>query len=184
MALAGRPTADQLVALFNQTFLATESTLLEGGAEEPFYLPGAPARIYFRSDYPRSALHEIAHWCVAGARRRQMADYGYWYSPDGRNAAGQSAFFAVEARPQALEALFCDACGIDFAPSVDNVECEVDSQLLTAFEQRIAHWRQTYERLGLPPRAERFAAVLRRAFEASALRGTEPAAFSAEQIAQ
>jgi hypothetical protein len=67
---------------------------------------------------------------------------------------------------------------------VDSVECEVDSQLLTAFEQRIAHWRQTYERSGLPPRAERFAAELRRAVEASALRGTEPAAFSAEQIAQ
>jgi len=184
MSLAGYPEADHLVALFNQTFLATENTLLEGGAEEPFYLPGAPARIYFRSDYPRSALHEVAHWCVAGARRRQMTDYGYWYSPDGRNAAGQSAFFAVEAKPQALESLFCGACGIDFAPSVDNVECEVDSQVLTAFEQRIAHWRQTYQRLGLPPRARRFAEVLRRALEATALQGTEPAVFSAEQVAQ
>ena len=184
MSLAGCPEADQLVALFNQTFLATESTLLEGGAEEPFYLPGAPARIYFRFDYPRSALHEIAHWCVAGARRRQIADYGYWYSPDGRNAAGQSAFFAVEAKPQELESLFCDACGIGFAPSVDNVECDVDSRLLTAFEQRIAHWRQTYQRLGLPPRAERFAVALRLAFEATASRGTEPAVFSVGQVAQ
>jgi len=121
---------------------------------------------------------------VAGARRRQLADYGYWYSPEGRSAAGQSAFFAVEAKPQALESLFCDACGIDFAPSVDNVECDVDSRLLMAFEQRIAHWRQTYQRLGLPPRADRFAAVLRRACESTALRGTKSAVFSMEQVAR
>lgn len=174
MSLAGCPEADQVVALFNHTFLPGENTQLEGGADEPFYLPGSPACVYFRSNYTRSALHEVAHWCVAGARRRQLPDYGYWYSPDGRSAASQSAFFAVEAKPQALESLFCEACGIEFSPSVDSVECEVASTLLAAFEQRIAHWRQFYQRSGLPPRAHRFLRVLRQAFEANASLNGEP----------
>ena len=48
------------------------------------------------------------HWCLAGTRRRQRVDYGYWYAPEGRDEAQQAAFFAVEAAPQALESLFCE----------------------------------------------------------------------------
>ena len=75
--------AAQLVALFNRAFEATDNTVLQGGADEPYYVPGQPSCIYFRADYARSALHEVAHWCVAGVRRRRFPDYGYWYSPDG-----------------------------------------------------------------------------------------------------
>ena len=32
----------------------------------PYYEPGTPSVIYFREDFDRSALHEVAHWCVAG----------------------------------------------------------------------------------------------------------------------
>ena len=79
----------QLMCLFNREFALSDKTILIGGATEPYYQPGSPHRIYFRADYVRSALHEVAHWCVAGRRRRQLPDYGYWYSPDGRDAEQQ-----------------------------------------------------------------------------------------------
>ena len=68
------------------------------------------------------ALHEVAHWCVAGPRRRCLDDYGYWYAPDGRDAAAQAEFLRVEVRPQALEALFCAACNHPFRVSLDNLD--------------------------------------------------------------
>ena len=82
--------AATLIELFDREFLATENTRLEGGGEEPVYLPAdarcANHRIVFRHDYAASALHEVAHWCIAGSARRKLHDYGYWYAPDGRVA--------------------------------------------------------------------------------------------------
>ena len=153
--------AHQLTHLFNREFAVSDETELIGGAAEPYYQPGAPHRVYFRADYVRSALHEVAHWCVAGARRRQLPDYGYWYSPDGRDAEQQQAFFAVEARPQAIERYFCEATGIPFRPSVDNVGAHIEPQQLRRFEARIQEWCDQFERIGLPPRADRFVTALR-----------------------
>ena len=153
--------AQQVMRLFNQEFAESDTTELIGGAAEPYYEPGSPHRIYFRADYVRSALHEVAHWCVAGSRRRQLADYGYWYSPDGRGVAQQQAFFAVEARPQAIERCFCEAIGIPFSPSVDNVGAQIEPQQLRRFEARIEEWCNQFERTGLPLRAARFITVLR-----------------------
>ena len=153
--------AHQVMRLFNQEFAESDTTELIGGAAEPYYEPGSLNRIYFRADYVRSALHEIAHWCVAGRRRRQLADYGYWYSPDGRSAAQQQAFFAVEARPQAIERCFCDAIGIAFSPSVDNVGAQIKPRQLCRFEARIQEWCDQFERTGLPSRAARFITALR-----------------------
>ena len=153
--------AHQVMRLFNQEFAESDTTELIGGAAEPYYEPGSLNRIYFRADYVRSALHEIAHWCVAGSRRRQLADYGYWYSPDGRGVAQQQAFFAVEARPQAIERCFCEAIGIPFSPSVDNVGAQIEPQQLRRFEARIEEWCNQFERTGLPLRAARFITVLR-----------------------
>ena len=68
-------------------------TRLCGGAEEPVYHPGQgarPALILYRHDYVASALHEVAHWCIAGARRRTLPDYGYWYAEEGRDRAAQA----------------------------------------------------------------------------------------------
>ena len=152
--------AHQLMCLFNQEFTQSDTTELIGGAAEPYYEPGSPHRIYFRADYVRSALHEVAHWCVAGRRRRQLADYGYWYSPDGRDAGQQQAFFAVEARPQAIERFFCEAIGIPFSPSVDNVGAQIEPQQSRRFEGRIQEWCDQFERTGLPPRAARFVTAL------------------------
>jgi elongation factor P hydroxylase len=151
----------QLMCLFNREFAVSDGTELIGGAAEPYYQPGAPHRVYFRADYVRSALHEVAHWCVAGASRRQLPDYGYWYSPDGRDAEQQQAFFAVEARPQAIERYFCEATGISFSPSVDSVGAHLEPQQLRRFEARIQEWSDQFERTGLPPRAARFVTALR-----------------------
>ena len=109
---------------FADCFSETFNTVLVGGAEEPFYRVGDPHRIEYRADYVRSALHEIAHWCVAGADRRAQDDYGYWYSADGRNAQQQAAFEQAEILPQAIEAEFCAALRIPFAPSLDNLNGE------------------------------------------------------------
>ena len=153
--------AHQVMRLFNQEFAESDRTELIGGAAEPYYEPGSLNRIYFRADYVRSALHEVAHWCVAGRRRRQLADYGYWYSPDGRSAAQQQAFFAVEARPQAVERCFCEAIGIAFSPSVDNVGAQIEPKQLRRFEARIQEWCDQFAQSELPPRAARFVTVLR-----------------------
>ena len=170
---AGEPLdAHQLMRLFNQEFAESDKTELIGGAAEPYYEPGSLNRIYFRADYVRSALHEVAHWCVAGRRRRRLADYGYWYSPDGRGAAQQQAFFAVEARPQAIERCFCEAIGMPFSPSVDNVGAQIEPQQLQRFEARIEEWCDQFAQSGLPSRAARFVTALRSATSLS----QEPAA--------
>jgi len=148
--------AGDVVALFNKRFAIVEATVLVGGAVEPFFAPGKPSQIHFREDYVRSALHEVAHWCVAGKRRRELPDYGYWYAPDGRTAAQQAAFFAVEARPQAVEWVFCDACGLGFTPSVDNIEGDPTDADIQVFFERIAHWRSRLLDQGLPERAALF----------------------------
>lgn len=94
-----------------------------GGAEEPFYLApkeNIDAIIYFRSNYPRSLLHEMSHYCLAGDRRRNIDDFGFWYSPCGRSAEEQEMFETVEARPQGLEKAMCEILGIKFLPSLDD----------------------------------------------------------------
>jgi len=114
----------QLIELFNSCFRTTEKTLLQGGAIEPFYQPASEyseAKVIFTRDYFASALHEISHWCIAGIERRKLADYGYWYAPDGRTHEQQALFEAVEIKPQALEWLFNRACGHRFSVSADNV---------------------------------------------------------------
>ena len=155
------PDSSRLITLFNSVFGASDKTELVGGAAEPYYLPGKPHRIYFRADYVRSALHEIAHWCVAGDRRRCLPDYGYWYSPDGRDVIQQHAFFTVEARPQAIERCFCQAIGVSFSPSVDNVDVDIEPQQLRHFEARLDDWYSRFQSTGLPSRAARFVSALR-----------------------
>lgn len=116
--------AGRLEQVFHACF-SDFNTRLVGGKEEPFYRApraGEAAEIHYRHDYFRSALHEVAHWCVAGERRRQQDDYGYWYAPDGRDAVQQRAFEQVEVVPQAWELLFCAACAHPFRVSMDNLD--------------------------------------------------------------
>ncbi|WP_435215815.1 elongation factor P hydroxylase [Luminiphilus sp. nBUS_16] len=152
--------------VFSRAFAAEFNTRLVGGADEPLYQPptsGAPAEIYYCRDYARSALHEVAHWCVAGSRRRRFSDYGYWYTADGRDTQQQAAFFCVEAKPQALESFFCAAAGIAFAPSLDNLSLEIPAAMLEQFQNQLRREQARFNNHGLPFRAARFAQALRKA---------------------
>lgn len=150
--------ANDLIALFNGLFIQSHNTLLVGQGEEPEYVP-APVgsemhRIVFTRDYFSSALHEVAHWCIAGPERRKLPDYGYWYAPDGRSLEQQVRFQSVEVSPQALECLFSEACGKAFMPSLDNLEGDTEDGEL--FAEKIAQRVEHYRTAGLPQRAELF----------------------------
>ncbi len=122
--------ATDLERLFASCFFDRYRTLLVGGGTEPLYTPATteePAVLRYREDFFASALHEVAHWCIAGPARRERVDLGYWYAPDGRTEAQQRAFEAVEVAPQALEWAFSDACGFSFKVSADNVEAGMDA---------------------------------------------------------
>jgi len=156
--------AAALEQVFLDCFGERERTRLVGGAEEPLYLPaqtpGARHEIHYRADYPASALHEVAHWCIAGPARRGLQDYGYWYAPDGRGAAMQCAFEAVEARPQGLEWLFSQACGLPFRLSLDNLDGRFDRDALARFAAAVAAAARQWRARGPGGRAGRFLTVL------------------------
>lgn len=154
---------EDLVTLFESLFRHSFGTVLVRGDDEPVYLPdGGPdncARVVFAHGYFSSALHEISHWCIAGAQRRRQVDYGYWYCPDGRTAAQQAEFEQVEIRPQALEWLFSIACRHRFHISVDNLNgggTDDPQRFRDAVRRQAVH----YLTAGLPPRAEIFLKAL------------------------
>lgn len=160
---------NDLIDIFAREFAASHRTRLVAGGEEPLYRPAATPgdwhEIVFRHDYFQSALHEIAHWCVAGATRRQQLDYGYWYSPDGRTRAQQAEFERVEARPQAVEWVLTVACGRRFAVSLDNldaVEPLDEGSLWRAVHRELRRCvADEGDRLAtLPPRAAQLAQAL------------------------
>ena len=142
--------ANILEQVFRDCFYATHRTRLVGGAAEPLYLPaqeGRDAMIFYREDYPASALHEVAHWCIAGADRRCLEDYGYWYAPDGRSAAQQRAF----------EWHLALASGVAFTVSADNLAAPLDS---SGFAAEVADQARRFCHEPLPPRAESYRAAL------------------------
>lgn len=111
---------DWLIEVFSQLF---HGVVLVRGGDEPLYLPAtntAPAQIIFAHGYLASALHELAHWCLAGQARRLLEDFGYWYSPT-RDHTAQAHFETVEVAPQAIECLLSAACATPFGVSVDNL---------------------------------------------------------------
>lgn len=117
----------QIEKVFNQQFAGLRVQMV-GGAAEPLYLPAtehAPARLFYREDYAASALHEAAHWSIAGCRRRLLVDFGYTYIAPPRTTQQQQAFFQFELRTQSLEALFARAAGVAFQVSADNLESPV-----------------------------------------------------------
>ena len=114
----------KLVAqIFNDGVGSKYQTLLKGGRNEPVFIPDRDTSdiIHYKADYVSSALHEVAHWCIAGANRRRLVDYGYWYK-EFRDADQQLAFEQHEAKPQALEWIFSEGAGIQFRLSVDNFQ--------------------------------------------------------------
>ena len=151
-----------LIQLFDKTFFTQFNTCLVSGGNEPLYLPetdkGEPARIIFREDYFASALHELAHWFIAGTQRRKLEDWGYWYCPDGRNAEQQAAFEKVEVEPQAVEWALAVAAGFRFRVSLDNLHGDAGSG--ESFRRNVRQQVHRYLETGFPQRAATFIKVL------------------------
>lgn len=150
--------SEDLIFLFNARFEASHNTVLVRGGDDPLYLPADAThprhRIVFAHGFFASALHEIAHWCIAGPRRRLKVDYGYWYRPDGRSADEQREFERVEEKPQAIEWAFHIASGSGFRVSADNLAgTAVDVE---RFRERVVARLHRYQLYGFPPRAMHF----------------------------
>ena len=140
-----KAATDWLISLFN-TLFAHQHVILVRGAGEPEYFPAKanqPARIEFAHGFFQSALHECSHFFIAGERRRQLSDFGYWYAPDGRTEAQQQAFERVEIKPQALECLFTLACRHPFQVSQDNLFATFDTSTST-FAQDVYQQAKAY----------------------------------------
>jgi elongation factor P hydroxylase len=148
----------RLETVFNQCFQERYRTRLYGGAEEPLYQPATAPDSYhalrYRADYFASALHEIAHWCIAGRQRRLLSDFGYWYTPEGRSSDQQRAFEDVEYKPQALEWFFSKACAYRFQVSLDNHK--LMSLDPAAFKDRVLQQAGSWQETGLPTRSAIF----------------------------
>ena len=157
-----RTVTDLLIAgCFNANFRRSHNVQLVGGAKEPLYLAAVghrPATIRYTRDYERSALHEIAHWCIAGAARCRQMDYGYWYSPPPRTAAAQQAFCAAEVAVQALEKCFSKACGVRFAVSLDNLDA--GAEWVVDFAAQVADRAQRLQSREMTGRASRMVELL------------------------
>ncbi|WP_168203162.1 elongation factor P hydroxylase [Marinobacter fonticola] len=150
---------DDLIMLFNDLFRDQWRTILVRGGEEPEYIPARDEndvhRVIFAHGYFASALHEVSHWCIAGEKRRQLYDYGYWYCADGRTETEQAAFEQVEVKPQALEWLFSAAAGVPFTISIDNLSGGGASDE-ASFRASVACQARDYLARGLPQRARLF----------------------------
>ncbi|WP_159653579.1 elongation factor P hydroxylase [Vibrio atypicus] len=153
-----------LITIFNDTFLDEFNTKLELGGDEPIYLPAdenSPHhRIIFARGFYASALHEIAHWCVAGPERRLLEDFGYWYEPDGRTAQVQAEFEKVEIRPQAYEWILANSAGFPFTVSCDNLNGDFEPDRL-AFMAKVHSEVMGILGQGLPPRVKMLSDALR-----------------------
>jgi elongation factor P hydroxylase len=154
----------QLIDVFNQCFSEDYQTRLVKGDDEPIYLPADRNvdynRVIFAHGYYASAMHEIAHWCVAGEARRKLVDFGYWYCPDGRDAQTQSEFEKVEILPQAYEWMFCVAAGFAFNVSCDNLNGNFDPDRISFMRRVREKVLQLLERR-LEVRTARFIEALR-----------------------
>lgn len=152
-----------LIKVFNKAFSHYNVTLVRG-EYEPEYFPAnqeQPARIQFAHGFFRSALHELSHWSLAGAHRRTLPDFGYWYAPDGRTEAQQQEFERVEIKPQAIECLLALMCHKKFDVSQDNLDADFDTSQST-FKQDVYIQAKSYiaKPSSLPKDAQRLLILL------------------------
>jgi elongation factor P hydroxylase len=165
-----------LITLFNQTFFESFNTRLQLGGDEPIYLPADTEhsfhRIIFARGFYASAMHEIAHWCVAGPERRLLEDFGYWYEPDGRTAEVQAAFEQVEIRPQAYEWILSMSAGFPFTVSCDNLNGNVEPDRL-AFMSKVQQEVLAILHQGLPKRVAMLSEALRTFYSVAPLRAEQ-----------
>jgi elongation factor P hydroxylase len=151
-----------LITIFNHCFAESHNTRLLKGDNEPIYLPADKTcpyhAIFFAHGFYSSALHECAHWLLAGEDRRKQVDFGYWYEPDGRNAQQQALFLQVEVKPQALEWILSQAATYRFRISLDNLSGEATCAGM--FKEAVYQQVLWYCVNGLPARARRFRAAI------------------------
>lgn len=173
---------EHLIALFNDLFQDSENTVLVRGDSEPVYLPpdetSSHARIVFAHGFFASALHEIAHWCVAGVERRKQVDFGYWYAPDGRSAEQQEIFESLEIKPQAIEWILACAAGFRFRVSCDNLLSGPFNAEL--FKRNIHQEVMRRVRMGLPDRTQRLVDALAEFYRSGFV--LKPEAFSLNDL--
>ncbi|ANF67841.1 ATPase [[Haemophilus] ducreyi] len=161
---------EDIIRIFNDCFSQEYNTRLAKGGDYPIYLPAYRAEnnapsdrpyhvILFAHGYYSSALHEIAHWLVAGTARRQLEDFGYWYEPDGRSAEQQREFEAVEVKPQAIEWILATAASFRYFASADNLSGNAGDN--SAFKKAVYQQVKIYANRGyLPKRAEKLRQAL------------------------
>ena len=131
---------EQIIQVFDRCFGEQYSTRLCGGAGEPLYLPPEgeqPAQLFFRADYSSSALHEVAHWCLACAKRRQRADFGYEYAASTQQCRAAAILLQAELRTQSLEFCSAAAAGVRFTISTDNFNQDGTLDAQTIEQQRL-----------------------------------------------
>ena len=168
--------ANRIGRVFNGLFAASthteRRTVMMGGGAEPLFLPATddqPARLVFTRDYASSALHEAAHWCIAGAARRRQIDYGYHYDAPPRTAQQRHRFFDLELRCQAMELLFTTAARQPFRVSIDDLDTppERAMQISAAdFATDVHAAAIAMNARGLPSRAARLRDALSAEFKA------------------
>lgn len=157
--VAASDISSRVSQTFNGLFATSARTVMVGGGAEPLFLPAScdrPARLVFTRDYVSSALHEAAHWCIAGAARRRLIDYGYHYYAPPRTAAQRQRFFTLERCCQALELLFATAAGQTFQVSIDDLDAPSDRAIATSaanFDTEVRAAAIAMDARGLPPRA-------------------------------
>ncbi|MBT00200.1 MAG: ATPase [Oceanospirillaceae bacterium] len=165
------PEVTDLIAIFNSLFLGPYNTELVEGDDEPIYRPADDEhrhhRIIFAHGFFASALHEIAHWCVAGPERRTLVDFGYWYKPDGRTEQEQAEFERVEVQPQAYEWILTRSAGRRFNFSADNLSAGLGAS--DQFKRNVHRRVDQLLEEGLPPRVDQLSLALRRFYDQPAL---------------
>jgi len=153
---------EDLIALFHECFFEKYNTQLVKGTDEPLYLPAdeqsSHNRLFFAHGFYASALHECAHWLIAGEERRKQVDFGYWYVPDGRSPSEQQLFQSAEIKPQALEWILSVAAKFPFQVSIDNLNGPESET--TSFKKGVYEQVKIYCAKGLPVRAQIFRTAL------------------------
>ncbi|HBV76331.1 MULTISPECIES: elongation factor P hydroxylase [Vibrio] len=164
--------SEDIIVLFNQTFFDAYNTKLVRGEDEPIYLPATDSvpyhQIVFAHGFYASAMHEIAHWCVAGPKRRLLEDFGYWYEPDGRTELVQAEFEKVEIRPQSYEWILSVSAGLPFSVSCDNLNGDFEPDRL-AFMRKVHQEVMLILEQGLPTRVGMLSQALRSFYGQSTL---------------
>ena len=164
--------SQDLIKIFNAQFYLEYNTKLVLGDHEPVYIPANNGcsyhQIIFAHGYFSSALHEISHWLVAGKKRREQQDYGYWYEPDGRDQQRQAEFEKVEVLPQAIEWILTVSCGAEFDVSSDNLSGIVINRL--GFKQKVYQKVLMLLERGVCERTAQLIKALQDAYKTSALK--------------